>query len=509
MSAGTSPTTPDTAGVLTWRRVVARLLDSVWQVPAGIVVWYVTVQLTDLHWRWGFVTAAVAVSCVQIVGETFLVWGLGTTPGKVVVGLRVCEVQTGEAPGFRAALLRAMKVVTWGMGFWLGPLALGCAVGTFWRLSTARAVSWERGGESTAIRTMPSAVSRQLTVWVAGISIMLLANMGPLLMLSGTASTSATLSQDLRRNISGQWIWLNQLSGSQLTLDSRWRLVHERMNLDLGYYDAKFAFGEGDANMVRLSVQWKRLPPTSLCINGEVDLQEMGFVVIQTGNFYDKKNQTQCTVHGGISADSVIFGKVDISLKGKAGSVVYKVFSSSAQTSSYATEAVEGLAARLVNETGPFEDGNGKLNMHFWRNGLTGEIAQLPGDWMLHEMNVSEGDFVTYTFYRLTGDLFTGLDKKDIAYVAGLAKNSSVELEYVVQQVFARLTTNKRRLSKELLPGGDIHYKLLADGQEGSIIVRSGKRYSWLLVWANSESRTALGSLEQHAFLSRIVPTLR
>jgi len=507
MSMRTLPASPDRTGVFTWRRIVARLVDGIWQIPVGIVVWYVTVQLTDLPWRWGLVATAVAVSCIQIVGETFLVWGLGTTPGKAAVGLRVCEEETGELPGFRAALLRAMKVVTWGMGFWLGPLALALATGSFWRLSTARSMPWERGGEGTAIRAMPSSAGRQLTAWVVGGSMMLLASMGPLLMLTGTASTSATLSQDLRRSISGQWLWLNQLSGSLVTLDSRWRLVNERINFPRGYYEVKFAFGEGDANVVKLSVEWKR-PSQSLCINGELDLQEMGFVVIQTGNFHDERKQTRCKVYGGsVHGDTVVFGKVDTFLKGKAGSAVYKVFSSTAQTSSYATEAVESLAARLLNEAGPFEDGNGNLDRYFWRNGLTGEVAQLPGDWMLHETVVAEGDYVTYTFNRWSG-VGANYQTKDLAYVGGLAKNSSVELEDALQREIDKLTTDKQQVSKELLPGGDIRYTLHGNGRKTRMIVRGGKRYTWILIWEYVEASTAAGDLEQHALLSRILPTL-
>ncbi|WP_415760841.1 hypothetical protein [Pseudomonas sp. LT1P18] len=340
--------------------------------------------------------------------------------------------------------------------------------------------------------------------------MLLLASMGPLLMLTGTASTSATLSQDLRRSISGQWLWMNQLSGSLVTLDSRWRLVHESINLPRGHCEAKFAFGEGDANVVKLSVAWKRPPPPlSLCIPGELDLQEMGFVVIQTGDFHDERTQTRCEVHGGgVIADTVVFGKVDTFLKGKAGSVVYKVFSSSAQTSGYATEAVEGLAARLLDEAGPFEDGNGNLDRYSWRNGLTGEVAQLPGDWMLNDMIVAEGDYVTYTFYRWSG---AGKDfqTKDVAFLGGLEKNSPVKLEDVIQQLLDKRSTGKQQLSKELLPGGDIHYKLQGDGQEANMIVRDGKRYSWILVWTSIEAGAAPGSLEQHALLSRILPTLR
>jgi uncharacterized RDD family membrane protein YckC len=506
MSAEASPGKAGVTDVAAWRRVVARLLDALWQVPAGILVWGVAAQLSGLHWSWLLVVTALAVSCVQILGETLLIWGLATTPGKAIMGLQVVDPETNNPPDFRIALLRAMKVTAWGMAFWLGPFTLAVVAIGLWRLSTGGKTPWERGGESTVVRAISSGVGRHLAAWLTGISIAFLACIGPLLMLTGEASTSTELSQDLRRSISGQWLWLHPLTGNTLTLDARWRLVNEYRSFRTARYEATFAYGEGTGNRVKLEVEWNSLWNGSLCSYGEFDLESIGLVIVETGRSDDEATRVACTVRGaGIIADAIVFGQARALRKGESSSVYRVLFTHTGDQASV-SETVEGLANQLIAEAGLVESAGGILSRHFWRNGLTGKVAELPGNWELDRMSVTGGEIVSYIFVRRSKQ-YRQADK-DGVLISGLPKANAPEFETAIQVGIKKLGDGDAQKIMGPTAEGDSLYTLHDKGVEGRVIVRNGKHHFWFLMWFNTESGTPPGSLEQHELLSRLLPTL-
>jgi len=506
MNPVTSRSATDKADVAAWRRIIARSVDTLWQIPAGLLVWVVTALLTGLNWPWLTIVTALAVSFVQVLGETLLVWGFTTTPGKAMLGLQLVELETNDPPAFRIALLRALKVSTWGMAFWLGPFALVAATTALWRLSTGRKTSWERGGECTAIRAKSFSVYRHVAVWLSSLSIVLLACIAPLLILAGQVSMTTELSQHLRRSISGEWLWLDPLTGNSLSLDSKWRLVSDQMSLNSSRYEVVFAFDEGTENQVKLIVGWDEKYNGPLCVMNESSIQNMDFVILKKGIVADGAMHDSCTVEGaGIKANSVVFGQARAVRKHRT-SLTYQVAFKYNAAQDTIRGNIEGLADELMIEADSVEVEDGKLNRYFWLNELTGKTAVLPGNWQLDQKTVNEGGAVSYTFIKLS-ELIAIAEKKDAVVISGLPKPqlygiSSALQEDLEQKIFSDQSWEKEPTSLE--PRYTINYK----GRKGRAIIRDGKRHLWLLLWINNESATPPGTMEEHELLGRLLPTL-
>lgn len=335
---------------------------------------------------------------------------------------------------------------------------------------------------------------------------MVIASTGPLLMLIGSAS-SAQVSQDLRRSISGNWLWLNPLTGKTFTLDARWRLVNEDMDIKSRHYEAVFALDEGTANLVKLDVEWAGLVTYSLCSHGQVDLEGMGLVVMETGGFKDKATRTACTVRGGgVRSGEVVFGLVR-ALRKDDSPVIHSVLFTHTGDQTAVTRDVETLADQLMADVGSVESSGGVLRSYFWRNGLTGTVAELPGTWLLDETSISEGEVVSYIFVRESTRY--GLSHKDAALVTGFPLPEHPDVEAAVQKELANVGDGNAPLKQELTPQGEPLYTFRDKGVEGHFILRKGKRNFWLLLWINNESGTAPGNLEEHELLSKLAATLQ
>lgn len=507
MSAAYGGDTHGTTHVAAWRRIVARLLDAVWQLPAGALACYVAAQLAALSWLWLIVVAALATSCVQAIGETLLVWGLATTPGKAATGLQVVDPQSDGLPTFRMALLRALKVSAWGLAFWLGPLAVGAAAIGLWRLSSGRRMPWERGGESTVVCLKPCPARRHFAAWSTSAILMVIASTGPLLMLIGPAASSAQLSQELRRSISGNWLWLNPLTGKTFTLDARWRLVNEDLHIRSKLNEAVFALDEGTTNLVKLDVSWGGLGNLALCSHGQFDLEGLGLVVMETGAFQDQATHAACTLQaGGIRSGEVVFGLFRALRKANSG-VSHSVLLTHTGEKASVRRDVENLANQLMADAGSVESSNGALPRYFWRNGLTGKVAELPSGWVLAETTISEGDVVGYIFVRDSQRF--GIAHKDSVLITGLPLSDQPEFEAKLQKELARIGDGIAPLQPALTSGGGTLYTFKENGVEGRIAFRKGRYNFWLLIWANNESATPPGNLEEHPVLNRLIPTLQ
>lgn len=504
MTDGQLAAVTDGGPVAPWRRLLARLVDGLWQGVAGVAAWYVVGHLGELDWRWALVAAAAAAASSQVAGESLLLWALATTPGKALAGLRVTAAD-GAPPGFRTAVLRALKVTTFGAGFWLGPLALGAAAATVWRLLRGRPLAWERGGEHTVVRVQPSGWRRQAAACLTSGCIALFASAGPLLLLSGATPTSTALSQDLRRSITGQWLWLHPFSGRTLTLDAGWRLVHESAMMEQGFYDVSFARSDDSAQQVRLSMNWVR-GASGLCLDGEFDLQDAGFVVIRSGEpGTDGDARGECSVRGGrLDGNRIVYGEVHVL---RTAGAVYKVFHSYADGSAAGRVASARMAAWLLAETRGIALEDNRLVRHYWRNDLTGELAALPGDWMLDERSISPDSVITYTFIRWPGGMGAPA-AKDAVFLAGVPKRSSADVESAIRELVRRGGADGK-LVRESSPTGEESYLVQGAKTAARITLRSGRSYVWVMAWANNESGAPPGSAGEHALLKHLLTTLR
>ena len=88
------------------------------------------------------------LTCSGLLSLGYLVWYLtllrkGVTPGKLVMGLRVVDIETGNAPGFLRMLLRET------IGRFLSTLLLG--LGYWWAIFDKNGQTWHDKLASTVV----------------------------------------------------------------------------------------------------------------------------------------------------------------------------------------------------------------------------------------------------------------------------------------------------------------------------------------------------------------------
>lgn len=132
---------------LSWRRFFARQIDLI------LALFLVTASATALGWTDMWMIAlpesfffVIAPALLWIVPEATLLSLWGTTPGRLVLGLRV-EDEKGSPPAFGKALLRSVLVWAGGLGFGL-PLVMLLPVAQWmyalWHFQRSGDTLWDR-----------------------------------------------------------------------------------------------------------------------------------------------------------------------------------------------------------------------------------------------------------------------------------------------------------------------------------------------------------------------------
>lgn len=488
------------------KRVAARLLDGLWQLPIAVYVVYAMHELAGLQLSWALVSAALVVCIIQAAGEAILVWTFGTTPGQALVGLQVLSVETARAPSFRASMLRALKVTIVGMALWVVPLTVAACGWLYWRARTGHALPWERGGDATKIVPYQSGRRQVAAIWLLAFGLPLLVALWSLPYLGAMqySHLATPVANDVRRSVTGKWTWLHPLSGKSISLDSRWRLLHESVWVRQGNLNATFAFGEGKDNLVRLSVEWRRHRPGSPCIAGELDMVEAGQVVISAQENAD----ATCAIHGGaITATGVVQSHSRSGGLGTKNSS-YRVFRTFNQAQVAAEAEVNALAEWLNEQVASVRLGQDGIETHYWRNELSGVVAAVPGAWALDEVNVGAGPHVTYTFVRWPGKAGPP-SRKDAVFVSGFSRSAQAEVDVALQEVLSGMSSNGGKVTRRVLDASDTLYEVVGDAHAGRLLTKFGAHSIWVLAWSNNESGTPPGSAEDHELLKRLLRTLK
>ncbi|MBI3155596.1 MAG: RDD family protein [Burkholderiales bacterium] len=488
------------------RRIAARAIDALWQLPAAWLAWHGASAYSDLPWYWLALPAAIGAAAMQVVGDSLLVWTVGTTPGKAACGLRL-RAPGGDAITLRQAVGRAVKVSVLGLGLWMPPWTAIDLAACLWRARRGHPMPWERGDASLAVAAAATPASTQATAWVLAGVVNLLSAAAWVLAdgRPGPSGLSAAAAQDLRRAIAGHWLWIHPLTGTEQRLGARWRLVHEARFDRTQSYHASFAFGDGVANLVRLTLQWGH-DRTDPCIDAELDLEERGFVVTRRHASPDGALPS-CRAHGARLDDGRLV----------TGEVLIRVERDRLQTSvlrqvddldQEARREVGDLAAALAAPGDGWQlDAQGPTHFH-WHNELTGRRQPLPATWTPHEIIVVPGaSLFGHLFVRWPGASGSA-EHKDAAAVFGLPRGVLRQAE--VDSALQVLIDNARPERVERVAIDDRHerLRLVRAAGDGYIEVRRGRRHTWLLMWRHNESGNTPEHAKDHELLSPLLETL-
>ena len=115
----------------------------------GHLTTFIVGQLNTLFHAEGYVShsvLAILISVVEVIIESWLIAGLGVTPGKFICGIRLCSTEGSTLP-YHLALNRSITVYILGLGFGIPGLSFITAAVSYFRLRRIGSISWDRTAE--------------------------------------------------------------------------------------------------------------------------------------------------------------------------------------------------------------------------------------------------------------------------------------------------------------------------------------------------------------------------
>jgi|GEM_PF-5248912 len=488
------------------RRVCARLIDALWIVPGGLLLWRSLAVFTELSWEWQITSFALLTSILQLAVEPIFLSFFGATPGKALLGVAITHVDSGRSLSYGAALGRTVKVVGLGLGFWLLPLTLISLLAVYWRARTSRGVPWDLDAADGCVcvqsnwqlgRASWSITAAVVVGWVLPVAVWLFC-----IVIIGAKGIDA--GQDLSRAITGRWLWLHRLSGEMITLDARWRVQHDRLDLRYGSWNAVFVFGTGDENRVMFDLdlgknaQRKRF--TSPCISKQLAMEDEGFVFFKEIGL----DGESCIVSGGKPSSA---GAVLVRIDGhRSGASDYSLTQVYRYEDTQAREGVTALARRLWAEQGNVQGLDSPALAHYWRNELTGMVARIPGGWEYVQRNVNGNGSLVFEFQRIG----PGAPIEQLVLLAfpwdffgyGTDPHASLEDLYLTE------TQSSHRLRRNL----NTHDRLTTGKMNsGEIHLWSGGAHfdTWAAVWDSGQSSLPTRDPMLHPLFRELQGTIR
>lgn len=506
----TEATTGHAARASLRRRLAARAIDAAWLLPAAWLSWRVMSALTELEWLSRAAATAMFVSALQLLVEPLLLATMGATPGKALLGLEVLR-SDGRRLSFAAAFGRTLKLVATVLGFWFAPLAALTLPLAAWRLAlwpADSAMHWDGHGGSGVVERPRARVAHAALALVGALVpgvVLPLAALFVGLLVIGSQGVDA--AQDVSRAVTGRWHWLHRLSGSTLTLDARWRALHDQLWLERAELGTVFAWGAGDGNRVRLQSGWAGATTLEPCVAQRLAMEAEGFLFIEDERQRDG-DLDRCRLTGGRPGPGTV---VHVRIDGVRGPELdYAIVQTHEDAHDRAREAVLDLGRRLLAEYGRHDVAGGELRSHYWRNDITGVVARLPGDWELSERVLNANGAVSFTFVRSVGKGKARSSTEDAAVMMlpwGVGIDEPDPHDHVAN-VLAR-AAQARRLARRDITAGESVSDL--ENDSGRLHAWSRDRFAltWAAMWRSPPDGPPLATPAQHPLLREVMGTLR
>ena len=486
------------------RRLCARLIDALWIVPGGLLLWRLLAVLTDLPWGWQMATFALFASGLQLAVEPIFVSLLGASPGKALMGITVVDAASGHRPSYAAALGRTVKVVARGLGFWALPLTLMTLITTLRRARSGHGIPWDRDGADGLVGiASPRRPGRALWMMAAAVVPGWLVPAGATVLafaLIGAQGIDA--GQEISRGLTGRWQWLHRLSGELITLDARWRVLDDRLSVRRGEWSSVFAFGVGETNRLMLDVALTS-PFDTACASKKLAMEDEGFVFFHE----TKSGRDVCVLKGGKpSRAGVVLVRID-GHRSAAGDHTLALMYLHADEQ--ARVAVPALAQQLTAELHKPERWgirDRRLVSHWWRNDLTGATARIPGDWELRARTVNANGSISFVFDRV-GD---GAPREDAAIIALPWAHFDTDTdphEELEKALFSRpeLVNPTRRVLSSNETVTNVH----VDSGSASAWTRRDRLRTWAASWSSAASGPQPAEPTSHPLLRELHGTMR
>jgi uncharacterized RDD family membrane protein YckC len=125
-----------------WRRAFANIIDLIWLLPLALLLGALAEAVNG-----GEMSGAGELMNNVITGLVVLLFWVerGATPGKLVLGIRIIDVETGGTPPMGRLVLRYL-------GYIVSAIPLG--LGYFWMLWDARRQTWhDKIGGTLVVKT--------------------------------------------------------------------------------------------------------------------------------------------------------------------------------------------------------------------------------------------------------------------------------------------------------------------------------------------------------------------
>lgn len=494
---------PVTEVALWQRRVLARMLDAVWQLPLAVAA-FLAIDSQDGQPGWlAWAAAAATAMLVQVCGEALLTWMFGSTPGKAATGLALIAGDGSRTPAARVLILRALKVGLWGYGGWIPPAGAAAALLNVRRLKKGAPLPWERGEARTEVARLAAGAMRVGSAWGVALCLPLLAASAWVVLTQDRDALRSTLStQALSRSISGQWTWLNLLSGTIHTLDSAWRLEQENFYPGKSY-TAVFAQGEGGDVSLTFRVYWRPSTLEPSCVLAQATVEDYTYIAT-TRTEKASAERLDCEIHGGTLAGGKPLRKSTKASYFPASGVYFLLVSTYPIGNDEAKEQVEDLASAMSREVGRGDFERGRLKSYFWRNDITGKVASVPSTWELYSLGLA-GDASVLAFVKW-GPRDGEFAGRSVLRCQPRYRGDDWRRASAAQ--FADGTWFGQFVWE---PRGDpeLSYYLLDNKQvRGRAVFLEGKTCGWTVIWENAEQRDVAHRIDEHELMRSLVATL-
>jgi uncharacterized RDD family membrane protein YckC len=371
------------------QRVGARAVDGAWLLVlflglAGLVLpaWYGRSTLTmGVLMLLMFVGLHVAV-------ETLFLTLWGRTPGKALWGLTVQSVAASRLP-LDVAAARSGLVMVQGLGLCVLPLAAITTART-WLLLGRGPAPWDAALHTCVVAESPS--RRQVLGWSAFIALAaLFAAVGWTRGVTSLAEQGPAVghASPLLTRLTGQWLWVNKLTGRAAALPQTWRLLSE--STDRGAYVARFV--RNAAPVARMEVrhqagsvaEWKAALSEVM-----FDLQERGYLIEfenRRANAQGRDGTYLIAAGAGTPPRYAIVHQVEAGNSAWAVMVEVDLPVNDDSVNSGLTRVVDTF---LSKDGVPLQ----VADAHYWLNPYSGRIVQLPAGWRVYrEVTSPAGGF--------------------------------------------------------------------------------------------------------------------